>query len=382
MAASLFGGSLIDRYDRRRLLLVAQIGQAGASGAAARRRPGRPHAARASSTSAPALVAGFSGLLAGHPLGDDPEPGAARPAAVGAGAQPGDVEHRPDRRARPRRDRGRARSGSRWAYGIDVVSFAGTITAAVLMRPRPPIIEDPDAEVLGSWQRLMEGVRYLKGRKVLQATFIVDLIAMVFGMPRVLFPVLARTQFGGGPGAGRCPVRVGFGRGGASPRSRAAGCTASCVRVAPSSSRSWCGGSRSRRSGSSATASSSRWCCLAVAGGADVVSAVFRSTILQATVPDELRGRMSGIHITVVAGGPRLGDLEGGLVASVFTPTVSVVSGGRDLCRRRARVRGARPGVRALPRRRRDVSIGTCGHELTRPRRCARMAAWRGTRRA
>ena len=67
---------------------------------------------------------------------------------------------------------------------------------------------------------------------------------------------------------------------------------------------------------------------LAVAGGADVVSAVFRSTILQATVPDSLRGRMSGIHIAVVAGGPRIGDLEGGLVATVFTPTVSVVSGG------------------------------------------------------
>jgi MFS family permease len=68
--------------------------------------------------------------------------------------------------------------------------------------------------------------------------------------------------------------------------------------------------------------------CLAVAGGADVVSAVFRSTILQDTVPDDLRGRLSGIHITVVAGGPRIGDAEAGLVAAVFTPTISVVSGG------------------------------------------------------
>jgi hypothetical protein len=67
---------------------------------------------------------------------------------------------------------------------------------------------------------------------------------------------------------------------------------------------------------------------LAIAGGADVVSAVFRSTILQASVPDELRGRLSGIHISVVAGGPRLGDLEAGLVASATSPAFSVVSGG------------------------------------------------------
>jgi len=67
---------------------------------------------------------------------------------------------------------------------------------------------------------------------------------------------------------------------------------------------------------------------LAFAGAADVISAVFRSTILQLSVPDPLRGRLSGIHILVVTGGPRLGDLEAGLVAAAFTPTVSVVSGG------------------------------------------------------
>jgi hypothetical protein len=59
-----------------------------------------------------------------------------------------------------------------------------------------------------------------------------------------------------------------------------------------------------------------------------VISAVFRTTILQLAVPDSLRGRLSGIHILVVTGGPRLGDLEAGLVAQAFSPTVSVVSGG------------------------------------------------------
>ncbi len=67
---------------------------------------------------------------------------------------------------------------------------------------------------------------------------------------------------------------------------------------------------------------------LALAGAADVVSAVFRTTILQLAVPDRLRGRLSSIQIAVVAGGPRLGDFEAGAVASVTSPQFSVVSGG------------------------------------------------------
>jgi hypothetical protein len=65
-----------------------------------------------------------------------------------------------------------------------------------------------------------------------------------------------------------------------------------------------------------------------VAGAADVISAIFRSTILQSSVPDSLRGRLSSIHIMVVVGGPRLGDLEAGVVAQLTSPVISVVSGG------------------------------------------------------
>jgi len=67
---------------------------------------------------------------------------------------------------------------------------------------------------------------------------------------------------------------------------------------------------------------------LAVAGWADVISAVFRNTIIQLAVPDALRGRLSGLQIAVVTGGPRIGDLESGAVAAAFGDTVSVVSGG------------------------------------------------------
>ena len=67
---------------------------------------------------------------------------------------------------------------------------------------------------------------------------------------------------------------------------------------------------------------------LAVAGAADVVSAVFRNSILQLTVPDRLRGRLSAVHIAVVTGGPRLGDVEAGVVAALTSPVASVITGG------------------------------------------------------
>jgi MFS family permease len=171
------------------------------------------------------------------------------------------------------------------------------------------------------------GLRYLKGKRVLQSTFTVDIVAMVFGMPRVLFPVLAATQFHRGP--------------------EVVGWLFSAVALGAligALSSGWVG--RIRRHGLAILVAVTVWgaaitafglsgdrlwlalVCLAVAGGADVVSAVFRSTVQQLVVPDALRGRLSSFNIFVVAGGPRLGDLEGGLVASAFTPTVSVVSGG------------------------------------------------------
>jgi MFS family permease len=325
MAASLFGGSWIDRYDRRRLLLGAQIGQMAASALLlAGALVGDPPLLLVYLSAG--LVAGCAGFSLATRSAMTPSlvPPHRLPSALAlnqvmwntaqiVGPALGGVIV--------------ATLGLAWAYGIDVASFAGTITAAALMRPRPPIVEDPDAEVLGSWRRLMEGVRYLKGRKVLRATFVVDLIAMVFGMPRVLFPALARTQFGAGP------VLVGVLFASVSVGAVVAALTSGWVHRVVRQGRAiviaivvW--GLAIAAFGLVGDRVALALLLLALAGGADVVSAVFRSTILQATVPDALRGRMSGIHITVVAGGPRLGDLEAGLVASVFTPTVSVVSGG------------------------------------------------------
>ncbi len=311
MAASLFGGSWIDRYDRRRLLLFAQIGQAAASGLLL---------AAAFLTPTPlvlvylgaGLVAGLSGFSLATRSAMTPSlvPADRLPSALAlnqvmwntaqiVGPALGGIIV--------------GTLGYRWAYGIDVLSFSGTIGAALLMTHHPPIVNDPDEEVLGSWKRLGEGFTYLRSKRILQATFFIDLVAMIFGMPRVLFPVLARTRFGAGPElAGLLFAAVSVGA------------------VIAALTSGWV--HRVHRQGAAIVIAVVVWglaiagfglvgdrvvlalILLAVAGGADVVSAVFRSTILQASVPDHLRGRLSGIHISVVAGGPRLGDLEAGLV--------------------------------------------------------------------
>jgi MFS family permease len=219
-----------------------------------------------------------------------------------------------------------ARVGFAWAYAIDLITYSAAVGAVVAMSPQPPRRGESEAAPQG-FGAIREAFAYLRGRRVLQATFVVDLIAMIFGMPRALFPVLARSQFRRGPEVvGALFSAVAFG-------ALVAALTAG-----------WVGGVR--RQGRAVLVAVAVWgaaitafglvgnrlvfalLLLAVAGGADVISAVFRGTILQSSVPDSLRGRLSGVHILVVTGGPRLGDVEAGFVAQAFTATTSVVSGG------------------------------------------------------
>jgi len=224
-----------------------------------------------------------------------------------------------------------ARSGLAWAYAIDLVTYVAMLAAAFMVRPMLP--ERSEGATTGSegattgWAAVKEGYRFVRVRRILRATFEIDIIAMVFGMPRALFPLLAVTQFHAGPEV----VGLLF----AAP---AVGALFGALTTG------WV--KHVRRQGLAVIWSVVLWGAgiaafglvgdrlwlglffLAFAGAADVISAVFRSTILQLSVPDSLRGRLSGIHILVVTGGPRLGDLEAGLVAAAFTPTFSVVSGG------------------------------------------------------
>jgi MFS family permease len=217
------------------------------------------------------------------------------------------------------------RAGLAWAYGLEVATFAAVLVTVALMSPQPPRTDGVAATA--GWHGVVEGIRYLKGRRVLQSIFTVDLVAMIFGMPRALFPVLALTQFHRGEevvGALFSAVAVGALLGALTTgwvgRIRRQGLE---VLVAFAVS-----GVGITAFGLSGDLLWLAFACLAVAGAADVISAVFRGTILQQSTPDALRGRLSSLNIVVVAGGPRLGDFEAGLVASLTTPTISVVSGG------------------------------------------------------
>lgn len=218
------------------------------------------------------------------------------------------------------------RAGLGWAYGIDVATFAVALACAFALWPQRPDRSAVDGDDRGL-TAIRNGFRYLKGKRVLQSTFTIDLVAMVFGMPRVLFPVLAVEQFGRGPEA------VGW-----LFSAIAVGATLGAL------SSGWVSGVRHH--GRAILAAVAAWglaitafgligdrfalalVCLAAAGAADVVSAVFRGTLQQLVVPDALRGRLMSFNILVVTGGPRIGDVEAGLVAAAFSPTVSVVSGG------------------------------------------------------
>ncbi|HVS68711.1 MAG TPA: MFS transporter [Mycobacteriales bacterium] len=215
-----------------------------------------------------------------------------------------------------------AHAGYSTAYAIDVVSFAAVLYGVFRL---PPIKPDSTSHKVGV-DSVAEGLRFLVPRKNLMMTFLVDIDAMVFGMPRALFPALAVGTFHGGAQ------------------------TAGLLYAAPSigaflgaTFSGWAG--NVRRQGLAVVVSIAAWgaaialfglihvlwlglVLLAIAGAADMVSAIFRSTILQVATPDALRGRLQGVFTVVVAGGPRIGDVESGTVASLVTPEFSVVSGG------------------------------------------------------
>ncbi len=207
-------------------------------------------------------------------------------------------------------------------YGIDVATFGAALVAAVLL---PSLVPSGGGTPMGL-RSMTEGFRHLRREKLLSATYWIDLNAMIFGMPRAVFPALGVGLFGGGAGAvGLLYAAPGAGA------------------LIGSLFTGWC--SRVRRQGRAIAACVVVWgvtiavfgivpvlwiglTLLALAGAADVVSAVFRQAVQQRTVPQHLQGRLSGTFFAVVAGGPRLGDAETGVTAAIGGPQFAVWSGG------------------------------------------------------
>jgi MFS family permease len=208
------------------------------------------------------------------------------------------------------------------AYSVDALTFTATLYALYRLPRMPPDHDSPPAGL----RSVLDGLRFLRRSPNLRMTFVLDLCAMVFAQPRALFPALAYKVYGGGAAA------VGV--------LQAAPALGGLVAFAVSG---WV--SRVHRQGLAIVVAivvyglavgstglvGSLWLAaalLAVSGAADVVSAAYRTTILQVAAPDHLRGRLQGVFIVVVAGGPRAGDFLVGGVGEALGEQVALVLGG------------------------------------------------------
>jgi MFS family permease len=209
------------------------------------------------------------------------------------------------------------------AYLVDVASFSASLAALVAIRPLPPLA----GAARPGLAAIAEGLRFAWQRRVILATYVIDLNAMIFGMPTSLFPALALDVFHAGPqGLGLLAAAPSVG---ALLGALLSGWVSSVRRVGLAvivAVAVW--GVAITLFGLSTFSFALALFFLAVAGAADVLSAVFRGTIVQLAAPDQLRGRIASIHILVVTSGPRIGDIEAAAVASVIGPQASVVSGG------------------------------------------------------
>ena len=205
-------------------------------------------------------------------------------------------------------------------YLVDVGTFVVGLAGLWLMRAVPPPV---DAEK-PSLRRVLDGLRYARSRQELIGTYVVDMVAMFFGMPMALFPAIAQSLGG--------PKVLGL--------LYAAPAVGSLV---ASSTSGWT--NRVHRHGIGVVLSATVWGLaiigfglvsnlvfalffLGLAGAADLLSGVFRSTIWNQTIPDSLRGRLASIEMVSYTSGPALGNFEAGLVASLFSVRISIVSGG------------------------------------------------------
>ncbi|WP_458319367.1 MFS transporter [Mycolicibacterium brisbanense] len=222
-------------------------------------------------------------------------------------------------------------------YLIDALTCLAPIWATFRLAPIPATNTEQGSARWG-FAAVLDGLRYLAGNRVVLMSFVVDLIAMIFGMPRALFPQMAHESFGG-------PVEGG---------------TVMALLAAAMSAGAVLGGvfsgwlPRIRRQGLAVVWSIVGWglamfgfgvaggmahghagvllwialAFLAIGGAADMVSSAFRSTILQQAASDDVRGRLQGVFTVVVAGGPRLADAAHGGVAAMVGTTVAAAGGG------------------------------------------------------
>jgi MFS family permease len=224
--------------------------------------------------------------------------------------------------------------GYSWLYLADTLTLTATLWAVVMLPAMPPLGPITKAGM----RSVLNGLGYLRGHPVLLMSFVVDIIAMTFGMPRALFPQLAHQSFGGPVDGGLAfallfaaipagAVLGGIFSGWVSRVSRQGLAVVVSIVV-------W--GVGITVAGLAAAAAGGGtgpwlWACLLglmIGGAADMASAAFRSTMLQESASDDVRGRLQGVFTVVVAGGPRIADtLHGGVAALAGAPATAAGGG-------------------------------------------------------
>jgi ENTS family enterobactin (siderophore) exporter len=334
----LYGGALVDAHDRRRVVLLTALGQLASAVALSAQAFARLDDVRILY----ALVAVQSGLMGVN----SPARMAIVPHLVGTRLLPA-------ANALSSLSMGIASTAgpllAGWlvagpgygvTYAVEAVLLVGALVGLSSLPPMPP-----EGEVRRpGLASVLEGLRFLRTRPNIRATFVIDLSAMVLAMPRVLFPAIGAALIGGGPttvGVLTAGIAAGAILGGlfSGPLGRvrrqgravvvavvgwglAVAVFGLVVHLAPTPV---------APTGGVAPAHWTLWLaagCMVLAGCADTVSAIFRSTILQAATPDALRGRLQGVFIVVVAGGPRLGDVALGTAAEGLGEAWAAVAGG------------------------------------------------------
>jgi len=212
-----------------------------------------------------------------------------------------------------------------WIYAINAVSFVAVFAALLAMRDVPARTASERAPV--SVRAVADGLRFVFGTPLIRSTMLLDFVACFFCSATALLPIFAQDVLQVGP--------VGYGWLCAAPAVGAVVTSAILVRQERRITH------RGRMllwtvavygAATVAFGLSENFVltllCLAVVGAADTVNMVLRNVIRQLHTPDALRGRMVGVNLVFAQGGPQLGELEAGVVAQMFGPVVSVVTGG------------------------------------------------------
>ncbi len=223
-------------------------------------------------------------------------------------------------------------------YLIDAVTCLLPIWATLRLSPMPATGTSSGAASRWGPAAVLDGFRYLAGNKVVLMSFVVDLIAMVLGMPRALFPQIAYASFGGPVDGGTtmallaAALSAGAVAGGVFsgwlPRISRQGLAIIVAIVVWGAAMTGFGLVVTQANGRTGPVLWVALAFLAVGGAADMVSAAFRSTILQQVASDEVRGRLQGVFIVVVAGGPRLGDALHGAAGAMIGTAAAAAGGG------------------------------------------------------